>query len=107
LPGLKHFIIHSGIVGNLTSIKCSYDSAHGNIASEWKLRQNQVTLHAIAPPNTAATIEVPTSADSLVKENGTSIAKSSGIECVEFQNSVASYQVGSGNYLFKAEFSSK
>lgn len=106
-PGFKHFFIHPDIVGNLTSVNCSYNSIHGKIVSEWKLAQNQITLHVIVPPNTTATIDVPTSDESSVTESGKPIAKSNGIAFVKFQNSVASYQFGSGNYLFKAEFSSK
>ena len=106
-PGFKHFFIHPNVVGDLTSVNCSYDSIHGKIVSEWKLAQHQITLHVIVPPNTTATIDVPTSDGSSVIESGKSIEKSGGIAFFKFQNSVASYQVGSGDYLFKAELSSK
>jgi hypothetical protein len=106
-PGFKHFFIHPAIVGNLTSVNCSYDSIHGKIVSEWKLTQNQITLHVIVPPNTTATIDVPTSEDGSVMESGKPIEKSIGIEFLEFRKTSAVYQVGSGDYLFEARYVSK
>jgi hypothetical protein len=106
-PGFKHFFIHPDIVGNLTSVNCSYDSIHGKIVSEWKLAQNQITLHVIVPPNTTATIDVPTRDDRSVAESGKPIEKSGGINFLDFKNSYAAYEVGSGDYRFEARFPSK
>jgi len=106
-PGFKHFFIHPDIVGDLTSVNCSYDSIHGKIVSEWKLAQNQITLHVIIPPNTTATIDVPTSDGSSVMESGKPIEKSGGIKFLDFKNSSAAYEVGSGDYRFEARFPSK
>jgi alpha-L-rhamnosidase len=106
-PGFKHFFIHPNIVGNLTEVNCSYDSVHGKIVSEWKLAKNTITLRVIVPPNTTATIDLPTGDENSVTESGKSIVKSSGVTFVSFQNSYASYRVVSGDYLFIAKFPSK
>jgi len=106
-PGFKHFFIHPDIAGDLTSVNCSYDSIHGKIVSEWKLAQHQITLHVIVPPNTTATIDVPTSDGSSVMESGKPIEKSDGIKFLEFRKSSAVYEVGSGDYLFEAKYASK
>jgi alpha-L-rhamnosidase len=106
-PGFKHFFIHPNVVGDLTEVNCSYNSVHGKIVSEWKLAKNSITMHVVVPPNTTATIDVPAANNNSVTESGKTIANSSGIENLYFQNSHASYYVGSGDYLFQAEFSSK
>jgi alpha-L-rhamnosidase len=106
-PGFKHFVIHPNVVGDLTEVKGSYDSVRGKIVSEWKLAQNTITLHVIVPANTTATIDVPAANKNSVTESGKNIANSNGIAFLNFQNSHASYYVGSGDYLFRAEFSSK
>jgi alpha-L-rhamnosidase len=36
-PGFKKIIIKPAVVGDLTWVKCSYDSIHGTIVSNWKL----------------------------------------------------------------------
>jgi len=106
-PGFKHFIIHPDIVGDLTWVKASYDSVHGKIVSEWKLTKNRVKLHVVVPANTTASIALPTSNLNSVTESGKPVANSRKIAFETFQNSRASYQVGSGDYTFKAEFSPK
>ncbi|HZL80048.1 MAG TPA: glycoside hydrolase family 78 protein [Candidatus Limnocylindrales bacterium] len=106
-PGFKHFSIHPDVVGDLTEMKASYDSVQGKIVSEWKLAQNTITLHVVVPPNTTATIDIPTANRNSVTESGKPIVKSSGIAFLNFKKSRASYRVGSGDYLFRAEFPSK
>jgi hypothetical protein len=61
----------------------------------------------VVPPNTTATIDVPTSDDSSVMESGKPIEKSDGIKFLEFRKSSAVYEVGSGDYLFEAKYASK
>jgi hypothetical protein len=106
-PGFKHFIIHPDIVGGLTEVKASYDSVHGQIVSEWKLTKNRVKLNVVIPANTTATIALPTTNPNSVTESGKRVDGSREIAFVNFQNSRASYQVGSGDYTFEAEFSTK
>jgi hypothetical protein len=106
-PGFKHFIVHPTVIGNLTEVTTSYDSIHGKIVSEWKLAQNQITLHVSIPPNTAATINVPTSDERSVTESGKPIEKSAEIRFLDFRNSSAAYEVASGDYLFEAKCASK
>jgi hypothetical protein len=50
---------------------------------------------------------VPTSDGSSVMESGKPVEKSGGIKFLEFRKSSAVYEVGSGDYLFKAKYASK
>ncbi len=106
-PGFKHIIIHPDIVGDLTEVKAAYDSIRGQIVSEWELSKNTITMHIVVPPNTTATIDIPTVNKDSVTEGGKLIVESGGITFLNFQDSHASYQVGSGDYTFKAEMPSK
>jgi hypothetical protein len=103
-PGFKHFFIHPDVVGDLTGVKASYDSVRGKIVSEWKRAQNTLTLHVVVPPNTTATIELPSGREQAVTESGKPVEKSAGITFLSFTNSRATYQVGAGDYLFRTGF---
>jgi hypothetical protein len=106
-PGFKHFIIHPNVVGDLTEVKANYDSVRGHIVREWKIEKNILTLHVVVPPNTTATIDLPTGSQQSVTESGKPIAQSNGIEFWKFANSCASYHIGSGDYTFESELPSK
>jgi hypothetical protein len=106
-PGFKHFFIHPDVVGNLTEVNCSYDSVRGKIVSEWKLMKNTLTLHVVIPPNTTATIDLPAVNEHSVTESGKPIVKSSVIAFVNLQNSRVTCQVGSGDFSFQAELTSR
>lgn len=106
-PGFKHFVIHPTVVGDLTEVKAAYDSIRGQIVIEWKLSKNTLTMHVVVPPNTTATIDIPTVNKDSVTEGGKLIVESGKIAFLGFQDARASYQVGSGDYTFKAEMPSK
>jgi len=58
--GFKHILIMPSIVGDLTWVKCCYDSIRGKIVSNWSLEGPKLTMEVTIPPNTTATIRVPT-----------------------------------------------
>ncbi len=99
-PGFKKIVIQPAVVGDLTEVKASYDSIGGKIVSEWKRDGSSLTLHVVIPPNTTATIDVPTgSADSVTEGNGRA-AQATGVTFVKQGDGAAIYQVGSGDYTF-------
>ena len=77
-PGFKKFVIAPSVVGDLTAVSASYDSIAGKIVSEWKRTGSSVTYHVIIPPNTTATMYVPSNRSS------------------------TGYHIGSGDYTFTA-----
>ena len=60
-PGFGHIIMRPNVVGDLTSVKASYDSARGLIKSEWKLEDGKFIWNIMIPANTTASVSVPTS----------------------------------------------
>jgi len=103
-PGFKHILITPAIVGDLRGVKCSYDSVRGKISSNWNLAGAKLTMEMTIPPNTTATIRVPTSSPDQVQESGTAISKAGGIKILRYEEGALCLEVGSGKYQFSAPF---
>ncbi|MEN6451884.1 MAG: family 78 glycoside hydrolase catalytic domain [Thermoguttaceae bacterium] len=101
-PGYKHFTIRPGVVGKLTSARGEFESMYGKIKSDWRLDRGWLTLSVVVPPNTTATVYVPTSDPSTVTESGRPIARSPGVQALAPIDGAAVFQVGSGHYTFRA-----
>ena len=68
-PGFKRFIIRPAVVGDLTWVKASFRSIHGPIVSNWKRENGRFALEVTIPPNSTATIHVPTTDPHTVTES--------------------------------------
>jgi len=101
-PGFKHIIIKPLLLGDLTWVEASHNSMHGLIASHWRKRGDQFTLEVTIPPNTSATIFVPSKDAVAVTESGKPAAKADGVKFLRTENNAAVYAVGSGTYRFKS-----
>ena len=93
--GYSKILIAPQIGGDMTWAKSTFNSIHGRIESSWKLQKGKLTLDVTIPPNTTATIDVPTSDPKSVVESG-------GAKGTETTSSAAVYKVGSGRYHFTA-----
>ncbi len=100
-PG-ERIRIRPNVVGDITSARARYRSVGGEIVSDWKVEGGTFHLRAIVPPNTTATVYVPTAAPDSVTEGGRPAAKSPGVRFVTAENGVAAFQVESGTYQFRA-----
>jgi len=99
-PGFKKIIIKPAVVGDLTWVKCSYDSIHGRIVSNWKRDGSKLTMEVTIPANTTATVYVPAKDVAGVTESGKPVAKADGMKFLRMENDAAVYDVGSGTYRF-------
>jgi alpha-L-rhamnosidase len=59
-PGYRKIIIRPKPGTGLTWANVKYDSINGLISSDWKIEGGKLTLNVTIPPNTTATIYVPT-----------------------------------------------
>ncbi len=98
--GFKEIIIKPGVVGDLIWVKCSYNSVHGKIVSNWKLDGQKLTMAVTIPINTTASVYVPTKDEASVTESGKTINKADGVKLLRMENGAAVYEVGSGVYRF-------
>ena len=101
-PGFKRFFLRPAPVGDLTSVQASYVSAQGVIGSRWTWKGGILMLDVAIPPNTMATVFVPTGMPETVTEGGRPTAKAPGVRFLRAEAGAAVYAVGSGHYLFKA-----
>ena len=101
-PGFKKIIIKPSIVGDLTEVNASYDSNCGKIVSAWKRDGQNVRLHVVIPPNTTATICVPTDNAATVQESGKPAADSVGLKFQQMDPVTGSsvYEAAAGDYTF-------
>jgi alpha-L-rhamnosidase len=61
-----------------------------------------LSLEAVIPANTTATIYVPAKSADTVTESGVAAARSAGVTFIKYENGCAVYAVGSGDYSFQA-----
>jgi len=102
-PGYRKIVIHPAIASGLTSARASYDSPAGHIESAWQVKGKHLRLDVTIPPNTTATVYVPTKAASGVSESGRPAVKSPGVSPVHGENGEAVFGVVSGRYHFESE----
>ena len=101
-PGFKKIIIKPAVVGDLTWVKCSYDSIHGRIVSNWKREGDRLTMEVTIPANTTATVYVPAKDAAGVTESGKPAAQAEGVKFLRMEDGAAIYEVGSGTYRFQS-----
>jgi alpha-L-rhamnosidase len=61
-PGYKHFFIQPVPGGPLTHARAELQTPYGRVVSGWKQTPEGLTIEAIVPPNTTATLVVPKAA---------------------------------------------
>jgi alpha-L-rhamnosidase len=99
-PGFKHIIIRPQPGGGLTHAGASYDSVRGKILTQWILQDGNFSLHVTIPPNTTATVELPTKDFRAVRESGKKPSRQTGIKSKATSTGNAGFLIGSGSYDF-------
>jgi alpha-L-rhamnosidase len=101
-PGFKHVIMKPHPVGDLKFVRAKYDSLRGRISSEWKREENRFDWRISIPPNTTATVYIPTASSARVTEGERPAANAEGVEFLREENGHAVFRIGSGSYHFVA-----
>ena len=101
-PGYKKIIIRPR-PGEIKSAKASYESIHGKIVSEWRIKSNKFTLNVTIPANTTATVYVPAARAEAVTESGQPAAKAKDVQFLRTEQGIAVFAVGSGSYEFESK----
>lgn len=102
-PGYKHFWVHPRPGGGLTWTKASYDSVRGRISVAWKLDANTFELDLTVPPNTSATVYVPSAEAARVQEAGRDARESKGVKFLRAEGGEAIFEVAAGSYQFRSQ----
>ena len=101
-PGFSKITIKPALVGDLTSVDATYRSGYGPIRSHWTREKGRVILGITIPPNTTATVYMPSRDAASVNEGGKLASRAAGVRFVHFDNGRAIYAVGSGDYRFES-----
>jgi len=105
IPGFKHFVIKPGIVDDpsLKWVKAHHDSIYGRIVSKWSIDRDKVlTLNVTVPPNTTATLHLPTADERSITESNQSLAKANGIKRAGTGVGLIVLDLQPGSYEFKS-----
>ncbi len=104
-PGFSAFVLQPepDPTGKMTWAKGHYDSPYGRIESHWSVDGNKLTYTATVPPNTRATLTLPTKSASAVKEGDVPASRSPGVVFKRYAEGKAVYELGSGTYRFTAD----
>jgi alpha-L-rhamnosidase len=103
-PGYKRFIIKPGVLKkqSLEWVKTRFESPYGTIRSEWRIQNGTLTLNVTVPPNTTATVYLPTSAPKSIKEGNVPLSKAKGVRHLRDEKGRAVLEVQPGKYTFDA-----
>lgn len=101
-PGFHRILVAPRPGGGLTQARTSYNGPTGLIVSDWKIVRGDISLDVTVPPNTTATVRVPTADAGAVQEGGRSIREAKGVEFLRAEDGAAVYRIGSGHYRFTA-----
>ncbi len=107
-PGFKHFVIKPGIVDDpsLKWVKAHHDSIYGQITSDWSVDgKGLLTLNVTVPPNTTATLYLPTADEKAVTEGNQPLAQAKGIKSLTAQRGQLMLELQSGSYEFISSLS--
>jgi alpha-L-rhamnosidase len=103
-PGYKRFIIKPGVLRkqSLDWVKGRFESPHGTIASEWQIRGGVLELKVSVPPNTIATLYLPTTDPKSVKEGNAPLPKARGVKHLRDEKGRSVLEIQPGHYSFEA-----
>ena len=98
--GFDRIFIKPQITGDLTFVKCRYNSIRGAIVSDWSKENGSLTLKITVPFNTTATVFVPAGENDQITENGIPLRQNKDISFLRMEDGTAVFEVGSGSYEF-------
>ncbi len=103
-PGYKHFFIHPKPCpeeGYSWARSC-YRSIRGPITCNWRLEKGRFCMELAVPPNTWATVYVPTADAAGITESGKPVPESEGVNLIGTEQGNAVLAVQAGKYSFVA-----
>ena len=100
-PAFKHAVIKPWPVGELTWAAGETRTPYGLLRSAWKREDGRFTLDVAVPPNSSATVHLPTGDAAGVLEGGRPVREAEGVEPVGTGGGRVVCKVGAGRYRFE------
>jgi alpha-L-rhamnosidase len=89
--------------GGLTHAAATLRTPYGNLSTEWRISTERTFTLAVAiPPNTRATVSIPTRGDGRVLEDGNPVKGMLTEKADELGNRYLILELGSGEHTFTA-----
>jgi alpha-L-rhamnosidase len=101
-PGFKHIVMHPRPVGDLRFVRATHRSPYGRIASAWSKDGRTFDWRLTVPPNTTATVFIPTTGAGRVTESGRPLAAAAGVRLLRREAGCIVCELGSGQYHFNS-----
>ncbi len=101
-PGYKHFVIHPRPVSGLSSVKARYESVRGEFRVAWEIDRDKFTLDVLIPPNTTASVYVPSAHPESILESGKPALQSPGVDGLPPVEGTAGFRIAAGHYRFES-----
>jgi len=104
-PGYKHIIIKPGLMKDrdLDWVKARFESPYGLIRSEWALQYKNVIIKVAVPPNTTATLYIPTPNPQSIREDRKPFNKAVGVRHLRDEKGCTVMELQPGEYHFVAD----
>jgi len=99
----KQIDIRPEVVGDVKSARAVYNAAYGEIVSDWKKDDRQFNITVQIPANTTATVYLPVSTKSTIKEGGRTVKNRTDVQLIKYEKGRALLKVGSGIYHFTVQ----
>ena len=99
-PGYKHIQLHPTPGDGITHARAKLRSVYGEIQSRWRIEGSMLQLDVTIPPNTTATLTLPTSDATAINESGEPVSRAAGVRAIEAFKGIARFELGAGRYQF-------
>jgi alpha-L-rhamnosidase len=97
-PGYKELSIAPKPGGKLSKASAEYVTPYGPAKSSWEIADGRIRMVVTVPPNTTATLVLPSGAGRKVTEKGIDVARVKAIGVEPARGADAVLKVGSGTY---------
>ena len=99
-PGYKHVLVQPRPGGGFRNVSARHETPYGTVASTWKIQDGRFELEVAVPPNSRATVRLPSARLADVTEGGRPLADGNGVGERHQDGDAAVVEVGSGRYVF-------
>lgn len=105
-PGWKRFILAPRPGGGVSWTKSRYQSIRGEIVSNWQIKNRKFHWELAIPPNTTASIRVPSSRPDEVLESGRPVTQVPEIHNMRIEPGAVIFEVASGRFIIESPIGS-
>ncbi|MGD9558676.1 MAG: family 78 glycoside hydrolase catalytic domain [Mangrovibacterium sp.] len=99
--GYKELVIKPEVVGDLTYVRTTFETAYGQVSTRWEKTDESFTLAVEIPANTTAMVYLPVAGEVTVNNQKSDTAAIPGLRGVEERDGKTICRIGSGTYTLK------